>query len=413
MELYRKEAIASFLQSEAGKVLHIGKLPYRNFSLFIVAFLICLFAFLRWGHYSQTEVVTGVLIPSDGYTRIFSGSGGVVDTFHVAEGDRVKKGEVLLNLRSAHSIGSYSDFNEGRIEQITQLINFQKQRITEQNQLFSNELQTIQTDIQNIQEQIALSTEQQAHQSEDVQLLQRQLSSQQKLLDSNHTSQVTLDEKQRQLLSSTMQLSAINKDIAQLQARLESQQQQLQHLPNQHQIRQLETQQHLANLEMQLIEANAQLGQQIKASVDGIVSNIVYEPGNFIPATKPIMTILPDSGQLYAELYVPTRARGFLVLGQQVLLRFHAYPYQKFGAYSATIDEISATVMVAETLPIQLVFNEPVYRVRALLDTQFIRAYGDQVPLQTGMLLDAEIIRDRRTLFEWLFEPILSMSKRP
>ncbi len=102
MELYRKEAIASFLQSEAGKVLHIGKLPYRNFSLFIVIFLICLFAFLRWGHYSQTEVVTGVLIPSDGYTRIFSGSGGVVDAFYVAEGDegdKVKKLYIFKSIR--------------------------------------------------------------------------------------------------------------------------------------------------------------------------------------------------------------------------------------------------------------------------------------------------------------------------
>ena len=48
MELFRQQAVDSFLQSSDGKVLQIRKLPYRKFSLFIVIFLIFLFAFLRW-----------------------------------------------------------------------------------------------------------------------------------------------------------------------------------------------------------------------------------------------------------------------------------------------------------------------------------------------------------------------------
>ena len=63
-------------------------------------------------------------------------------------------------------------------------------------------------------------------------------------------------------------------------------------------------------------------------------------------------------------------------------------------------------------LPIALALNEPVYRIRASLEAQLIRAYGEAVALRPGMLLDAEIVKDRRTLIEWLFEPILSMSKR-
>lgn len=143
------------------------------------------------------------------------------------------------------------------------------------------------------------------------------------------------------------------------------------------------------------------------------MSNIVYEQGNFIPPAGPVMAILPDNGPLYAELYVPTRARGFLTTGQPVLLRFHAFPYQKFGTHPARIDEISATVMVSDALPVALALNEPVYRIRASLEAQFIHAYGETVALRPGMLLDAEIVKDRRTLIEWLFEPILSMSKRP
>ena len=38
---------------------------------FIVFFLLCLLAFLRWGRYAQTEVAAGVLIPAGGLYQGF------------------------------------------------------------------------------------------------------------------------------------------------------------------------------------------------------------------------------------------------------------------------------------------------------------------------------------------------------
>lgn len=166
--------------------------------------------------------------------------------------------------------------------------------------------------------------------------------------------------KSASLLSSRLQLSVIDKEIAELQARLAARREERHSLPGRQRIRQLEAEQRLADLNIQLVEANARLGQQIRSPVASRVSNIVYEQGNFIPPAGPVMAILPDDGPLYAELYVPTRARGFLTTGQPVLLRFHAFPYQKFGAHPARINEISATVMVSDALPIALALNEPV-----------------------------------------------------
>ena len=69
MTLFRQQALDHFLRSSDGAVLQVGRLPYRNFCLFIVLFLLCLLAFLRWGRCAQTEVVTGVLIPARGLIR--------------------------------------------------------------------------------------------------------------------------------------------------------------------------------------------------------------------------------------------------------------------------------------------------------------------------------------------------------
>ena len=43
------------------------------------------------------------------------------------------------------------------------------------------------------------------------------------------------------------------------------------------------------------------------------------------------MTLTPRGGALRAELYVPSRAIGFVKSGQRVRLLYDAFPYQKFG----------------------------------------------------------------------------------
>ena len=49
------------------------------------------------------------------------------------------------------------------------------------------------------------------------------------------------------------------------------------------------------------------------------------------------------------------------------------------------------------------------YRVTVSLSRQFVTAYGKDEPLKTGMLVDADILGERRRLVEWLFEPLYSI----
>jgi membrane fusion protein len=56
--------------------------------------------------------------------------------------------------------------------------------------------------------------------------------------------------------------------------------------------------------------------------------------------------------------------------------------------------------------------REPLYRIKARLDTQAIAAYGRLEPLQPGMQVEADILLDRRRLIEWIFEPLLGLAGR-
>ena len=169
--------------------------------------------------------------------------------------------------------------------------------------------------------------------------------------------------------------------------------------------------------EQQSVEVKASDSSVIRASQPGVVSSVYAQTGQYIDTSKPLMTILPRNNVLIAQLYVPDRAIGFIEIGDVVLLRYQAYPYQKFGHAKARVSSIARTAVAAQNIPSigtvslqEQVNNEPMYLVQVELSYQNIKAYGKYLPLQVGMTLEADILQERRKLYEWVLEPIYSIT---
>jgi membrane fusion protein len=111
---------------------------------------------------------------------------------------------------------------------------------------------------------------------------------------------------------------------------------------------------------------------------------------------------------LEAELFVPTRAIGFVQPGQKVRILYDAFPYQSFGTYGGRIIRISQTILKDSDISVPVTLQEPAYKVTVALDRPDIDAYGQKMPLQADMLLRADIILARRSLMSWLTDPLLS-----
>jgi membrane fusion protein len=165
----------------------------------------------------------------------------------------------------------------------------------------------------------------------------------------------------------------------------------------------------LAGINQQVSQTDAQRGLDVRSNRAGKITNLLVKPGMMTQSTRPLMTILPEGAILEAVLFVPTRAYGFVRSGQETRIRYQAFPYQRFGIYSGEIVEVSQSVVLPNETSLPVVFQEPVYKVVVKLEHQGAAAYGATVPLQSGMLLEADIMVDKRTLFEWLFEPIYSI----
>ena len=95
--------------------------------------------------------------------------------------------------------------------------------------------------------------------------------------------------------------------------------------------------------------------------------------------------------------------------GQNTRLRYHAFPYQRFGIAQGQIKLVSTHVILPSETDIPGIITVPSYRVVVSLESQTISAYGREMPLRSGMKLDADIVIEQRSLIRWLFDPIFSL----
>jgi membrane fusion protein len=151
----------------------------------------------------------------------------------------------------------------------------------------------------------------------------------------------------------------------------------------------------------------------VVSPIAGRVAAIPVQPGRSLVPGETVAVVTPADGHLVAELYVPSRAAGFIQPEQDVRLMYEAFPHQRFGVGAARVQTVSRTVLAPSEVAIPgVALQEPVFRVRAVLERETVDAYGAPIPLQPGMLLHADVVIDQRSLLEWLFDPIFAVRRR-
>jgi membrane fusion protein len=168
-----------------------------------------------------------------------------------------------------------------------------------------------------------------------------------------------------------------------------------------------------AILQQRFAESEGRRQQVVIAPVSGRLAALPVAPGQYIIMGGTVAVIIPSGARLEAELLAPSRSIGFVRPGQDVALRLQPFPYQRFGTVAGLIRTVSSTVLAPGEVGLQgLNIQEPVFRVRVLLSREVFQAYGTELPMQPGMLVSAEIVFDRRSLLQWLFDPIYAVARR-
>lgn len=370
-------------------------------------------AFLCIGTYSRRSTVTGQLVPTKGLATVLSPATGVVSRLDVDEGTRVKAGQVLGMVSVPSATLADGDTHialERRLDQRMRGLQAaqaaQLAQLDEQASGLQTQLATARTELAHLGDEIATRQHQ-------IDLTNEVLDRYRKLQDGQYVSVLQIRQQEATALEYTSDLQALQRAQLEQRRAIDQLQQQLAALPGQRQAVRADYLRDSAAVGQELVQVQANGALVIKAPVDGVVATRMAKPGQAIQNGQPLLSVLPGDGKLEAELLVPSRAIGFIEPGDTVMLRYQSYPYQKFGHQRGAVAQISRSALTSSELG-ALIGNaqqgEPYYRVTVVLGKQAITAYGKSELLKPGMLLDADILGERRRLIEWIFEPLYAIN---
>jgi membrane fusion protein len=236
-------------------------------------------------------------------------------------------------------------------------------------------------------------------------------------LETQHfISKEQLQQRQADLLDQRARLQSLERDRISVSRDLTSQRSELASMPLRHANTLAQIERDITSLGQELTESEAKRRLEITAPESGIATAITAEVGQTVDGGKPLVSIVPERAKMQAYLYAPSRAIGFVRPGDKVLMRYQAYPYQKFGQAQGTVAYVAKVALSGNDLSDMNVpagkvnDGEPLYRITVNLSSQSIKAYGRPQPLQAGMALEADILQEKRRLYEWVLEPLYSLS---
>lgn len=414
--LFRQQAVEFQRQSTYGTVLLLRPLSRRYLTIGFCLIAAALLAFFFLFSTTRKAQVQGVLLPDAGVLRVQSSQTGRLVKVEVREGQQVRRGDVLFVLNAERSGASSESAERVLAQLLAQQRNSFSEEIRQSGEQARQKALLLDRREEELQGELAQLGTQLELQKQRVRLAEQSFQRFEELERTSFISAALLQDKQAELLDQRQRLGDLQRALLAKKsetARLQSERQAIQ-LQAQREAQAL--QRSAVAVDQELTENAARSQTLVRAPLDGTVTAIGVTPGQVVTPATVLASLLPQGAQLEAEVYAPSRAVGFINPGMPVLLRYQAYPHQKFGQHRAHVKEITHTSMPRAELPPSLagVFkdDEPLYKIRLRLDRQVVKAYGKEVPLKSGMLLDASVQLEQRFLYEWAVEPLLSISGR-
>jgi hemolysin D len=339
-----------------------------------------------WSIIGKIDIVAtapGKIIPAERVKIIqWGGSGGgsegltgVVRAVHVTEGQRVKAGQLLIELDPTITGADEAQANRGLLsanidgEKERAMMSYlatgryqftapentpsdvvQTQRALIQSTIAEYEAKRSNLDQSQTEKQSELQTAilEQEKLQDTLRLLEQQVAARSELAEKGYGSKLQLWQIQEQLIERKKNLSMQSSLIAKARAGISAivqQRAQLKQELSRGSLTGLAKAQDDASVRTQE-QAKARQRQaltRIMAPVDGIITQLaVNTVGGVIQAAQPLMTVVPQGSELIVEANIQNKDIGFVRKGQLVHVKLEAYPFTQYGLIEGTLDQISA-----------------------------------------------------------------------
>ncbi|WP_291736461.1 HlyD family type I secretion periplasmic adaptor subunit, partial [Leisingera sp. F5] len=378
----------------------------------------------------QITRAPGTIVPLGDYTQIEVMEGGIVDRVHVQDGDRVKEGDVLVELR-------HPDLSKEQQRLREQIATVDRKLARARTVLRTLESGTVidEDELQDLRRQKqhrAAATLEIYAESQRVKGLS--IVQQQETLDILQNSQrFTLEriERKQEELARARRLHKQGLTTLRDLAREADQLDALRTAASDGEVRLAQTRSALTLAQAEMAEQTLTLREemlneaeelsdmrseltvslrivdrklddlQITAPSVGIVQSVAFpNEGEVIAPGETIFELLPTRLDLMVEARIPNNEIGHVGLEQPVNLTVDTYDVRRFGKIQGRVAALSPVPLIDEQT------GETYFRASIQLDDQSVGIGAYERPLQAGMTVVAEMTTGEKTLLAYMLKPV-------
>jgi hemolysin D len=420
--------------------------PWRFLHAVIYTMIALVLAALVWSFIGRADVIVtaqGTLQPDSELRRVSAPVDGELVNLYIAEGQPVRKGDVLARLNARGAIEAATQAQQAQLK--LEAAEREWRQFPEKKALLERKAATLRQSMELEEQQHGkrqalgttnLAEAQRAQAAEARTLLEdarrareaakAEADKFERVFGGGGISQLQLDAKRNALQASENALRVAQsrlgelgarqaQDLALARAQVESSGQELARLRLQYEAAttELTTVEEKLRTQLQAARVAAESTARIRfdnidkdnfllilAPASGIVTDVTStQPGDKVQANMPLVGIAPANARGVVRVEIAEHDRAFLREGLPVKLKFSAFAYQRYGLVGGTLEYISpATKPQAQT-------KAPVYEGRVTLQRDHFLVAEQKVPLRYGMTATAEVIVRERRLIDLALDP--------
>jgi len=297
-------------------------------SWLLTAVVAAAIVFLCFAQFSRKQTVPGYLIPASGTMKVFPTREGVVSNLYVEEGQHVKAGDKLFTVATPQVTADREDVNAAKLASMQHQKEMLQRQIAAEEKTAAAERDRLKAlvvsgdaEIGDIQRQVDI-------QEKRIQIAESLVSTAQELLTRGYMSAVESRRREDTLLEHRQNLVALRRQLAERQNKLAETRHTLAALPTETARKVQPLRDEIATIEQRRAEAKGQGSYVVRAPAAGQIAMLQVHKSKTVQPQQLQLEIVPENSPLRAALLIPTRAAGFVRVGQEVRLLYDAFPYQ-------------------------------------------------------------------------------------
>ncbi|MDD2653294.1 MAG: HlyD family type I secretion periplasmic adaptor subunit [Sulfurimonas sp.] len=401
--------------------------------LWISAFFIIWLIY--WAYNAEIDALTrgqGKVIPSSQVQVIQNLEGGIVSEILVAEGENVKRDDILIKIDDTGFVSSFTEsklrYNELQAKSIRllaestgtpfnasdairknapELIKYEESLYLSNKEQLDNSILIHKHRLEQKRDELKETEAKLSNLTKSYEFITRELALNKPLVDKGIVSEVEYLKLQREASSIEGQMKATKLSIPRLNSMINEQQNNV--LELQFKFRNIakekfnETKAEMARIESANVAREDKVKRTlVRSPVDGTIKQLLVNTvGGVVRPGMNIIEIVPTEDNLLIEAKIRPADIAFLFPGQRAIVKFSAYDFAIYGSLEGTLTHISADTIYDEAS------RQNYYLVRIKTDKNYLGNEERKLNIIVGMTADVDIITGKKTVLDYILKPIL------